>query len=50
MNYRLGAFAWLNGGNFIHEGGTPNVGLQDQRLALDWIQDYIGLFGGDKSR
>ena len=50
MNYRLGALGWLNGPKFISEGGTPNAGLQDQRLALSWIQEYIGLFGGDKSR
>lgn len=49
-NYRLGAFGWLNGMDFIRAGGTPNAGLHDQRLALSWIQDYIGLFGGDKSR
>ncbi len=50
MNYRLGAFGWLNGETFKGEGGTPNAGLQDQRLALSWIQEYIGLFGGDKDR
>lgn len=48
-NYRLGLFGWLNGANFIDEGGKPNAGLHDQNLALSWIQDYIGLFGGDKS-
>ena len=30
--------------------GLPNAGLYDQRAALQWIQDYIGLLGGDKSK
>lgn len=27
-----------------------NVGFQDQRKALEWVQNYIHLFGGDASR
>ncbi|EKD12431.1 uncharacterized protein L3040_001043 [Drepanopeziza brunnea f. sp. 'multigermtubi'] len=46
MNYRLGLFGWLAG----NENVTANVGLLDQKLALDWIQDNISLFGGDPSR
>ncbi|KAI9055325.1 hypothetical protein LZ554_000285 [Drepanopeziza brunnea f. sp. 'monogermtubi'] len=46
MNYRLGLFGWLAG----NENVTANVGLLDQRLALDWVQDNIYLFGGDPSR
>lgn len=63
MNYRLGLFVgpklqsveyvsdrsfqgWLAG----NENVTANVGLLDQRLALDWVQDHIHLFGGDPSR
>lgn len=30
--------------------GLPNAGLYDQRAALQWIQDYIGLVGGDKNQ
>ena len=36
---------FLNG-----EGATPNVGLLDQRFALEWVQKHIHLFGGDRSR
>ncbi|KAI1077609.1 alpha/beta-hydrolase [Whalleya microplaca] len=49
MNYRLGAFGWL-GGDEVAADGTLNAGLYDQRLALQWVQKYIHLFGGDKNR
>lgn len=34
INYRLGMFGWLR----THKDGDaiPNLGLYDQRLALDW--------------
>ncbi|KAI0382450.1 alpha/beta-hydrolase [Hypomontagnella monticulosa] len=47
MNYRLGAFGWL-GGDEVAADGTQNAGLYDQRLAFQWVQKYIHLFGGDK--
>ncbi len=43
MNYRLGAF-----GFFVHgDEVTGNFGIQDQRLALEWVQSHIASFGGD---
>lgn len=42
INYRLGLFGWLGDG-----GITPNLGLYDQLVAFDWVQEYIHLFGGD---
>lgn len=50
MNYRLGAFGWQSGPSFQAEGGVANVGLHDQRFALEWVQNNIHLFGGDKNR
>ncbi|KAL8690417.1 MAG: hypothetical protein Q9218_004129 [Villophora microphyllina] len=50
INYRLGAFGWLSGPTFEASNGTSNAGLLDQRLALDWVQKYIHLFGGDSKR
>jgi len=37
-------------GPTFQKNGTANVGLYDQRLALDWVQKYIHLFGGDSGR
>lgn len=49
LNYRLGAFGWLGGPTFQSDG-TVNAGLYDQRLALQWVQQNIHLFGGDPNR
>lgn len=47
INYRLGLYGWLGSG----DGTTvPNLGLYDQLLALDWVQKYIGHFGGDPAQ
>lgn len=48
-NYRVGAFGWLAGSQ-IERDATPNAGLYDQRLVLQWVQDYVHLIGGDKSK
>jgi len=37
-------------GPTFQKSGTANVGLYDQRFALDWVQKYIHLFGGDGGR
>ncbi len=47
LNYRLGAFGFLDGSEFESDGGNSNAGLLDQRAALKWIQTHIHLFGGD---
>ncbi|GME61741.1 acetylcholinesterase [Neofusicoccum parvum] len=49
LNYRLGGLGFLSGPTF-QEDGTANVGFYDQRMALQWVQDQIHLFGGDKDR
>ena len=42
IEYRMGAFGFL-----YTPGISPNLGLQDQVCALEWIQRHIGDFGGD---
>lgn len=50
LNYRLGALGWLAGPTLQGAGGVSNAGLYDQRLALEWVQKYIHLFGGDPAQ
>jgi para-nitrobenzyl esterase len=49
IQYRLGAFGWLNlkevGGDAYATSG--NLGLLDQIAALEWVQANITAFGGD---
>lgn len=49
MNYRVGMFGFMAGPSF-QQNGTANAGFYDQRLALEWIQENIHLFGGDPDR
>ncbi|PVH68656.1 alpha/beta-hydrolase [Cadophora sp. DSE1049] len=49
IQYRLGAYGFLGGGAVVDDGDT-NIGLLDQRLALQWVQKYISAFGGDPTK
>ena len=42
FNYRLNIFGFPGGPNV-----EKNVGLLDQRMAIEWVRDNIGKFGGD---
>lgn len=42
VEYRMGAFGFL-----YAEGISPNLGLQDQVCALEWVRRHIADFGGD---
>jgi carboxylesterase type B len=48
IQYRLGAFGFL-ASNEVKQHGALNTGLLDQRFALEWVQKYIHLFGGNAS-
>ena len=52
-NYRLNLFGFLGGVemtiNDAKDGSTGNYGIQDQRMAMTWVKENIGAFGGDSS-
>jgi carboxylesterase type B len=43
---QLGALGFLPS-NLTHRANSLNLGLYDQRYAIEWVQKYISLFGGD---
>ncbi|KAN0088060.1 alpha/beta-hydrolase [Tylopilus felleus] len=49
MNFRQTAFGFL-ASQEVKDAGVGNIGLQDQRLALRWVQKYISAFGGDPTK
>lgn len=46
IQYRLNIFGFPN----TPELETQNLGLLDQRLAIEWVRDNIAAFGGDADR
>lgn len=46
---QLGAFGFLSSDE-VFRFGRVNAGILDQYFALQWVQAYIGLFGGDPSQ
>ena len=53
-NYRLGIFGFLGSEELRSQdpafGSSGNYGMQDQRMAFEWVQKNIGSFGGDKNK
>ena len=47
ISYRLGPLGFLC---LDTDEGAGNMGMLDMVLALEWVQDNIHLFGGDKDR
>ena len=48
IQYRLGAFGFLSSDE-VYVNGVTNAGLLDQVFALQWVQSYVSLFGGNAS-
>ncbi|KAI0155385.1 alpha/beta-hydrolase [Hypoxylon sp. FL1284] len=49
FNYRLGAFGFLSSSD-VAKSGVLNAGIHDMHSALQWVQKYIHLFGGDPTQ
>ncbi|KIW64075.1 hypothetical protein PV04_09033 [Phialophora macrospora] len=56
INYRLNLFGSVSSRELadeakgLGEAHVPNQGLDDQRIALQWVQSYIHHFGGDPGK
>ncbi|RXW11248.1 hypothetical protein EST38_g14607 [Candolleomyces aberdarensis] len=49
FNYRLGPLGFPQGQE-ADDQGSLNLGVLDQMAALEWVQENIGSFGGDKKK
>ncbi|KAJ1307763.1 hypothetical protein OPQ81_001850 [Rhizoctonia solani] len=49
MNYRLGFLGFPVGEQTMNKGAA-NLGLYDQRMAIEWVQNNIQYFGGDPTK
>jgi carboxylesterase type B len=50
IGYRLNVFGFLAGDDLLQESGGVsggNFGLLDQRMAIEWVHEYITFFGGN---
>lgn len=49
FNYRSSIWGFINSQEVVGSRNL-NIGLRDQRMALHWVQENIGGFGGDPQR
>ena len=48
-NHRVAGFGFMPGAEVLKDG-SANLGLLDQRMALEWVADHIESFGGDPEK
>jgi carboxylesterase type B len=49
INYRLSMWGFTSSNEMAKEGAL-NIGLRDQRLAMHWVKENIGAFGGNPDK
>ncbi|KAI0484514.1 Alpha/Beta hydrolase protein [Xylariaceae sp. FL0804] len=49
VNYRVAGFGFMPGAEIMADGSS-NLGLLDQRMGLEWVQDNVASFGGDPTK
>jgi len=49
-NYRLGIFGWLGGSKYRDDFGTISLGIEDQKAAIEWVNNEIARFGGSNRK
>ena len=49
INYRMAAFGFISSKE-IDATCNQNLGLRDQRLAMQWVNKHISAFGGDPDK
>lgn len=49
INYRVAGFGFMPGAEILKDG-SANLGLLDQRMALEWVADNVASFGGDAAK
>jgi hypothetical protein len=49
INYRMAAFGFIYSKE-VANTNNQNLGLHDQRVALQWVNKHISSFGGDPSK
>jgi carboxylesterase type B len=50
MNYRLSIFGFPSSRAHLDASFSQNLGILDQRLALEWVRENVAAFGGDPER
>lgn len=50
INYRMGAFGFVNLRSVVGDSVDDNIGILDQIQALRWVQENIAAFGGDPTK
>ncbi|KAH9918278.1 sterol esterase [Fomitopsis serialis] len=48
-NYRMNAFGFL-ASEEVKSARSTNIGLRDQRFAIEWVNQHIAEFGGDPTK